>query len=465
MNKMLNKVTYKPVIGLEVHIELSTNSKMFCGCPTDHFGKKPNTQTCPVCLGLPGALPVPNKRAIEWCVMLGLALNCEINKNSNFDRKHYFYPDLPKGYQISQYEDPFCHSGKFQLPITNDQMQSGSNSNKEIQITRIHLEEDTAKLQHTELNGKKVSLIDFNRSGVPLVELVTEPDFTSVEDVVSFSQELQTIARYLGISSADMEKGSMRLEANISLREVSSIKYPVSKDLPSYKVELKNINSFRFLKKAIEFEIERQRTLLSKGTKPVQETRGWDEKSSKTFSQRSKEEAKDYRYIPDPDLPPIEVSESQVSSIRKQIPELPAEKRDRYKKEFKLPDNYIEILVSDHKRALYFEEALRQAQGKPEISAKTIARIMVNQNLDVKYPEPAGLVKKLHELSSMNFVSSIETKKTIKQVLHENPDIVKKYQDGQGSVVGFFIGQVQKILKGKGDPKKISELLIKKLQS
>lgn len=432
---------YKPVIGLEVHVELATNSKMFCGCPADHFAKEPNTQTCPVCLGLPGALPVPNKKAIDWCVSLGLALNCKINKDSNFDRKHYFYPDLPKGYQISQYEDPFCYGGYFEV------------NGKKIGITRVHMEEDTAKLQHIELKGKRVSLIDFNRSGVPLVELVTEPDFDNVEDIIAFLQELQRIVRYLGISTADMEKGSMRLEANISMS-------PDGK-LPDYKVELKNINSFRFLKKAVLYEIERQTSILSSGEKLNQETRGWDELKSKTFTQRIKEEAKDYRYFPDPDIPPVHFEEKDVEKLRKLTPELPAEKRKRYKKDFDIPDNYVDVLVETSQRAQYFEEAVKL---KPEL-AKTIAGLMVNKNMDNDYPEPAGLVKRIVELSKTEFSTNEETTNAVKSVIDDNLEVVKKYKEGQFSVLGFFIGQTQKLLKSKGDPKLIAKLVKEELES
>ena len=445
MNKAIkmtnNKKIYTPVIGLEVHIELATNSKMFCGCPSNHFGKKPNTQTCPVCLGLPGALPVPNNKAIDWCVKLGLVFNCKINKSSNFDRKHYFYPDLPKGYQISQYDDPFCYEGNFLM----------SSTNQNIRIRRIHMEEDTAKLQHTEIDGKKVSLIDFNRSGVPLVELVTEPDFSSVDDVVIFLQELQRIIRYLGISTADMEKGSMRLEANLSLT-------PNGK-LPDYKVELKNINSFKFLKKAMLFEIERQKDLLLSGKKIIQETRGWDEFKSKTFSQRIKEEAKDYRYLPDPDIPPIELENENIDNLRLEIPELPQAKRIRFKKEYDLSDGVIDILVETKERATYFETAVKLS---PKLS-KSIASLMVNKNLDKEYPEPAGLVNKLVELEKKDFSSDSDVDQAIIEVIDKNPDVVTSYRSGKGQVVGYLIGQVQKILKGKGDPKLISTKLLNSL--
>lgn len=435
-----DKKAYTPVIGLEVHIELATNSKMFCGCPANHFGKKPNTQTCPTCLGLPGALPVPNGKAIEWCIKLGLALGCKINKLSNFDRKHYFYPDLPKGYQISQYDDPFCFDGLWK--IDND---------KSIRIKRIHMEEDTAKLQHLMLEGKKVSLIDFNRSGVPLVELVTEPDFSNVDEVIVFLQELQRIIRYLSISTADMEKGSMRLEANLSLT-------PDGK-LPDYKVELKNINSFKFLKKAMLFEVERQKDLLLSGKKIVQETRGWDESKSKTFSQRVKEEAKDYRYLPDPDIPPIEISDSQISKLKSEIPELPQTKRDRFKTEYNLSENVINILIESKERADYFE----QATNLNSELCKSIASLMVNKNLDKEFPEPSGLVKKLVELEKKDFSPNSEVDRAILAVLKENPDVVVSYKNGKGQVIGFLIGQVQKILNGKGDPKLISTKLLESL--
>jgi len=313
---------WQPVIGFEVHIELATNSKMFCGCPADHFGKAPNTQTCPVCLGLPGALPVPNARAIEWCIKLGLALGCQINLTSKFDRKNYFYPDLPKGYQISQYDMPFCHNGEL----------LGH------KITRVHLEEDTGKLIHS----RNQTLIDFNRSGVPLVEVVTEPDFASVQDSDAFLKELQSIVRALKISTADMEKGSMRLEANISLKPADS------HDLPDYKVEVKNVNSFRFIKKAIEFEIARQSQLLESGVNPLQETRGFSETKGETVGQRSKEAAHDYRYFPEPDIPPLQFSQDQVDSWRSQLPKLPSHTRQDLLS-LGLSENYVKIIAADEK--------------------------------------------------------------------------------------------------------------------
>lgn len=436
---------YNPVIGLEVHVELSTKSKMFCSCPADHFGKAPNTQTCPVCLGLPGALPFANRQAILSTLKLGLAFNCEVNHFSKFDRKHYFYPDLPKGYQISQYDLPLCIKGFWISP-----------DGHKIGIRRIHLEEDTAKLIHADIKNQKVSLIDFNRSGVPLLELVTEPDFDDPEEVAAFLKEVQRIVRYLGISSADMEKGSMRLEPNISMR------LPSDQSLPKYKTEIKNINSFRFVVKAIRAELIRQETLLEKGETIIQETRGFNEGSGETFSQRSKEEAQDYRYFPEPDIPPLKFTDEEIESIKSDIPKLPAEVRQNLII-LGLPANYADIISDSKERADYFQEALLEG-AKHNISGRTLADLMVNKNLDKNYPEPAGLIKKILQISDVKYVSADEVISAVKKICYQEEKAVKDYHEGKGQVVGFIIGQVQKELKGKGEAKLIAAEVLKALQ-
>lgn len=323
--------SFKPIIGIEVHVELKTASKMFCSCQSEYFQAEPNTHTCPICLGLPGALPAPNKQAIEWTIMLGLALDCEIPLLSKFDRKNYFYPDLPKGYQISQYDAPLARNGKWQMPACPQSRANG----KLIRIRRVHLEEDTGKLIHK----GDATLIDFNRSGVPLVEIVTDPDMNSTEEVKIFLQKLQQIIRYLGISDADMEKGQMRCEPTVNL-ELEKDGRKVYTPL----VELKNINSFRFVQKAIDFEIRRQiEEFESSGVEKQpgnKTTRGWSEQKGQTYLQRSKEEAEDYRYFPEPDIPPIRWSKGQIANCKLQITnlELPEEKICRFTRDYRLPE-------------------------------------------------------------------------------------------------------------------------------
>lgn len=436
---------YEVVIGLEVHVELATKSKMFCGCSADYFSKEPNTHVCPVCLGLPGALPVPNKQAIEWCVKIGLAIKCIVSKESKFDRKNYFYPDLAKGYQISQYDQPFSAGGAIMLT-----------DGKKIGITRAHMEEDTGKLTHVTLEGKKISLIDFNRSGVPLVEIVTEPDFENAIQVVEYLKRLQQIVRYLGVSSADMERGDMRLEPNISLRKKDE------KKLPEYKVEIKNINSFRFVQKAIEYEIKRQTEILESGKTPVQETRGWNEFKNQTVSQRSKEFAHDYRYFPEPDIPPIRWSEKQLKLIKNSIPELPDEKFKRFERKFQLSAYSTEILTRDRSIADFFEEAVKA--GKTHgIGVKKIADEIINKKPDIEKTLPAEFVLQIYKSSQAATITDDELDKIISEVLSQNPKAVNDYKAGKVASIGFLIGQVQKLAQGSANPQELQELLKKKL--
>ncbi|KKR02864.1 MAG: Aspartyl/glutamyl-tRNA(Asn/Gln) amidotransferase subunit B [Microgenomates group bacterium GW2011_GWC1_39_12] len=435
------KKIYEPVIGLEVHVELKTNSKMFCGCPADHFGKEPNTQTCPVCLGLPGALPVPNKKAIEWCIKLGLALHCTVPAESKFDRKNYFYPDLPKGYQISQYDKPLCENGWIQI---ND---------RKIRIRRVHQEEDTGKLQHIEAEGQQVTLVDFNRSGVPLVEIVTEPDFHTIDEVDQYVKQIRRIIRYLDISNADMEKGSMRLEPSISLR-VSG-----SDELPNYRVELKNINSFRFVRKAIEFEIKRQSEILDLGETIVQQTRGWNESKQVTLPQREKEEAHDYRYFPEPDIPPMRFTNVFVEGIRKQIPELPDAKKSRFMKTYNMNESVADILIQEKELGEYFEKTVRLSQIPPVI----IANALVNQSMDIQNVKPEEFINVINKKQQEKQVDTGVVETAIEAVIASNAKAIEDYKKGKVSALMFLIGMVKRELKGKGDATTIEIELKKRL--
>lgn len=433
---------YTPVIGLEVHVELKTNSKMFCACSANYFGQEPNTHTCPVCLGLPGALPVPNSKAIDWCVMIGLALNCEIPLFSKFDRKNYFYPDLAKGYQISQYDKPFCQKGFIELSNV-----------KKIGITRVHMEEDTGKLIHEQGS----SLIDFNRSGVPLVEIVTEPDFETSEQVKEYLQKLQQIVRYLEVSDANMEKGEMRLEPNISLRIESE------KDLPKYKVEVKNINSFGFVSKAIDYEIKRQKEILEAGKIPVQETRGFVEKNSSTISQRIKEEASDYRYFPEPDIPPISWTEVDIKNLKSQMPELPNQKIARFEKEYSLSVYDATRLTESILLSKYFEEAIK-ASLDTNLTPKQIANHIINKKTDIDKILPAKLIEEIIITSKITDINEGELEKVVNRILTENPNAVTDYKKGKENAIMFLVGQVMRQFKEKIDVDRIKAVLTTKLK-
>ncbi len=437
---------YSPVIGLEVHVELKTKSKMFCGCSNDYFGKEPNSHTCPACLGLPGALPVPNKKAIEWCIMIGQALKCDIPLLSKFDRKNYFYPDLSKGYQISQYDQPFAQNGSITL-----------SGNKKIGITRAHMEEDTGKLIHQTIDGKRLSLIDFNRSGAPLVEIVTEPDFENALQVKEYLQKLQQIVRYLNVSDADMEKGEMRLEPNISLREQGK------KELPSYKVEVKNINSFRFVEKAINYEIKRQTEILDGGKIPVQETRGWDEIRQKTFSQRVKEEAQDYRYFPEPDIPPFEWTNSLINEIKSSLPELPDQKISRFQKDYALSYYNAEILTREIGLADYFEKAVKLQRA--DITAKDIANRIINKKIDINSVAPDKLIQQISEDKKEIDIDKNELDNLVSEVLSQNQKAVEDYKNGKEASLMFLLGQIMRKIGKKVDTQAIKQAIINKISN
>lgn len=438
---------YTPIIGLEVHVELKTNTKMFCNCSANYFGKDPNTHTCPVCLGLPGALPYPNKKAIDWCVMIALSLNCKINEVSKFDRKNYFYPDLSKGYQISQYDLPFGENGSIIVRKNKD-----SNDTKTIRIRRVHMEEDTGKLTHSIVNGQKVSLVDFNRSGVPLVEIVTEPDFENEYQVVQYLQKLQKIVRYLDVSNADMEKGDMRLEPNISLQKEGQT------DLPSYKVEVKNINSFRFVERTIKFEIERQTQILDEGKTPVQETRGWNEAKNETVSQRSKEEAHDYRYFPEPDIPPIIFTQDQIRQLGDQIGELPDGKTERFQQEFELSAYDSEILTREKSMADYFEEAVKLGR-KHGVTPKQFANMIINKKINIGDITPLKLTEIVLAETKKEEVSPELLENAIKKVLNENAKAAAEYKNGKENVMQYLLGQIMREIKMKIDTKIVIEKL------
>jgi aspartyl-tRNA(Asn)/glutamyl-tRNA(Gln) amidotransferase subunit B len=443
-----NMENYTTIVGMEIHVELATASKMFCGCINDPFGAtQPNIYTCPTCLGMPGALPVANEKAIEWTIKLGLALGCEIQLYSKFDRKHYFYPDLAKGYQISQYDLPFCRNGMVKTSLGD------------VRINRVHLEEDTGKLQHGVVEGNKVTLVDFNRSGVPLVEIVTEPDIHSGEHAKEFLKKLHQIIRYLGISGADMEKGSMRLEPNISVRKIDE------KALPNYKVEVKNINSFNFVKKAIDFEVKRHRELLDQGKTPVQETRGYVEETSSTISQRSKEGAEDYRYFPDPDIPPIRLTKEYVKTIQQSLPELPDEKKSRFKKEYALNEKESEQIAENKQVADYFESCVSLAQGGQDaivISPVTIVRKIINQEGKTDL-SPKQFIDSLIQQQKEKEIDPDIVAKAIEIVLRDQTKALEDYRKGKTTVLMFLVGMVKRELKGKGDAQIIEQKIKKRL--
>lgn len=475
---------YETVIGLEVHVELATKTKIFCGCSTA-FGAAPNTQTCPVCTGMPGSLPVLNKQVLEYAIAVGLATNCDITRYAKFDRKNYFYPDNPQNYQISQLYLPICRNGGVEI-------ETEEGGKKIVGIHEIHMEEDAGKLIHDE--WEDCSLVDYNRSGVPLIEIVSEPDMRNAEEVIAYLEKLRLVIQYLGASDCKLQEGSMRADVNLSVREMGAEAFGT-------RTEMKNLNSFKAITRAIEGETERQIDLLEAGESVVQETRRWDDTREKSYAMRSKEDAQDYRYFPDPDLTPISVSEEMLQEIRERQPEFRTEKMARYREEFDIPDYDIEIITGEKPLADLFEAAVAQgAQPKkvsnwimgetlrlmkerevdasdlrfsPENLAKLIAlteakqinssvakevfEVMFEENVDPeRYVEEKGL-KTVNDEGAL--------KKTIEEVIAANPQSVEDYRNGKEKAIGFLVGQTMKAMKGKADPGAVNQMLREFLQN
>ncbi len=494
-------MNYDVIIGLEIHAELNTKSKMFCSCLNESDNLRPNNNVCPICLGHPGTLPVPNRQAILWTILVGLATNCQINKVSKFDRKNYFYPDLPKGYQISQYDQPLAYNGH--LIIDDDK----------IDITRIHLEEDTGKIFHS----KNKTLVDFNRAGAPLMEMVSQPVIKNAQQAKQFCQAWQKILRYLKVSQADMEKGEMRCEANVSLQKKGDweyqnreIKAKRGKQLNN-KVEVKNINSFKALEKAINYEISRQTKLLDSGQEIVAETRGWQDDLNKTVAQRKKETAADYRYFPEPDIPAFEISQIEINNIKKQLIELPMDKKKRFVKQYGLTEDSAEIIVNDPALADFTEKTISElgawitAEGdtyarqekklaqvavnwltgnllkhlkkdklkvqalkiSPENMAELIALVWqgkINSPtgqkiLKIMYQQGGDPSDIIDELGLKQIDSSQELKKIVIRIIQENKKQAEEYQAGKTVVIQFLIGKVMAATGGQANPKMVKELL------
>ncbi len=475
---------YEAVIGLEVHVELKTNTKIFCHSGTE-FGADPNHHVCPVCLGLPGVLPVVNKKVVEHAIKAGLALNCQIAAFSKFDRKNYYYPDLPKNYQISQYDLPIAEHGCLEINVNG--------ADKRIGITRVHMEEDAGKLVHQgTISTTPYSLVDYNRTGVPLIEIVSEPDMRSADEAVAYLEKLKAIIQYTGVSDCKMQEGSLRCDANISVR-------PVGQAELGTKAEIKNMNSFKALHKAVSYEIERQIEVLEDGEKVVQETRTWDEAQGETLSMRSKEEAHDYRYFPDPDLAPMVIARDWVEEIRAGLPELPDERRERFVSAYSLPEYDATVLTGTRELADYYEQCV-ELYNNPKLVSNWVmgdlARMMNISGQEIKNVRisPAQLAKMLElldngtisgKIAKTVFEEMFNTGKDPGQVIEEkelvqisdaglidkvvveviaaNPKSVEDYRAGKEKAIGFLVGQVMKLTKGKANPGLVNELLKIKL--
>lgn len=475
---------YESVIGLEVHVQLNTESKIFCGCST-RFGAEPNSQTCPVCTGMPGVLPVLNEEVLKKGIQAGLALNCEIAEYSKFDRKNYFYPDLPKAYQISQYDKPVCKNGYIDIMSNNE--------TKRIGITRLHLEEDAGKLIHSEDASNNVSFVDLNRTGTPLAEIVSEPDMRSGEEAYNYLTKIKSIVKYINVSDANMEEGSLRCDVNISVREVGAPKF-------GEKVEIKNLNSFKAVKAAINYEFERQKLLIETGEKNliIQETRLWDADRQETYSMRSKEDAHDYRYFPDPDLTPVVISREYIEKLKNELPELPDQKKTRFVNEFSLSEYDADVLTSVKQLADYYEQTVSKG-ANPKKAANWITSELMGQIEDPEkifsFPvQPDGIAELLKlvdnntisgKIAKTVFRDMIETGKSPQKIIDEkglvqvsdtsaiegiidlvlknNTQSVDDYRNGKEKALGFLVGQIMKESKGKANPQIVNELLLKKL--
>ena len=474
-------IEFEAVIGLEVHAQLSTSTKIFCGCSTK-FGNPPNTNVCPICLGHPGTLPVLNKKVVEYAAMLGLATNCSINERSIIARKNYFYPDLPKGYQISQFEEPICEDGFIEIELENG-------SRKNIKIKRIHLEEDAGKLIHDQGDD---TLVDLNRCGTPLLEIVTEPDITSAQEAYSYLTNLKQILTYLEVCDGNMEEGSLRCDANISVRPKGQLELGT-------RTEVKNMNSFRNVERAIEFEINRQIELIEEGGKVTQQTLLWNADLNEAFPMRGKEESHDYRYFPDPDLVPVVVSSEWRSSLNNRLPELPKTRKERFVSEFNIPEYDAEILTSEKELANYFEETIKETKNyksasnwimgdvlkvikdekipiaEIKLSAKNLGKLinLIDQNVisgkiaKEVFPEmfmsdsdPETIVK---EKGLAQITDSLEIEKAVDEIIANNLKQVEEFKSGKEKVFGFFVGQVMRATKGKANPQIVNDILTKKL--
>ena len=473
---------FEPVIGLEVHAQLKTNTKIFCACSTA-FGAPPNTHTCPVCLGMPGVLPVLNKKVVDYTLRMALATHCEIARESRFARKNYFYPDLPKGYQISQYELPIALNGFVDIEV-NDGL-------RRIGITRIHMEEDAGKLGHDP--ARPLSMVDFNRTGVPLIEIVSEPDLRQPEEAGAYLKQLRSIVRYLGICDGNLEEGSFRCDANVSIR-------PKNTQPLGTRTELKNLNSFKHVEKSLQYEISRQNEVIKDGGQIVQETRLWDPDNNKTTSMRGKEEAHDYRYFPDPDLLPLAIDDTWINTVKKSLPELPDAKKKRFMDQYELPSYNAELLTSDRELADYFENCTRIFPHPKQVSNWVMGSLLGLLNTQEKNiedsPVAAGDLARLLALVEDGTISGkiaktvfdqmartgmpaeqiVEEKGLVQitdtnaledwvlKIISSHPKEVKAYKNGKTKLMGFFVGQIMKETRGQANPKMVNEILKQKLE-